>query len=287
MNQWYREFNFRSPLLSDPIQIVHRYQKPEEIELAGFISSTLAFGKIDLFRVIIQKILDMGKGNLKQFILDFNPSKDQKLFKNLYYRVWKEKDLVCLIYALQVLLIRYASLENLFLELTNPVDDHFESAMNAFSREFIRFDPSPVYGINHFPKSFKLFVPSPRNGSACKRFCLFLRWMIRKDDIDRGIWQRLSPSKLIIPLDTHIFKMACFLKLTRLNTPGWKMAREITASLKEIDPEDPLKFDFPLCHFSIQNQCPSGEDPKQCDLCSSRKKCYFEPKIRRVRKTRN
>jgi uncharacterized protein (TIGR02757 family) len=261
--------------LSDPIHIVHRYQKPEEVELAGFISSTLAFGKIELFGLVVEKILGFGKGNLKQFILDFNPAKDQKLFNKVYYRIWKEEDLVCLIVALKNLLIRFGTLENLFITLNNPNDDHYETAMIGFSREFFRFNPSPIYGINQFPKSVKIFVPSPSAGSACKRFSLFLRWMIRKDDLDLGIWNRLSPAKLIIPLDTHIHKMARFLKLTRLNTPGWKMAKEITASLREIDPEDPLKFDFPLCHFSIQKLCPSVDRSNPCALCSLRKRCYF------------
>lgn len=278
ITELYREFNFRSPLLNDPIQLINGYQTAEEIELAAFISCTLAFGRIELFKPVIRKILEMGRGNLKQFVLDFNPSKDQKLFKNIYYRIWKEKDLICLVFALQKIIIKHGSLENLFLKLTHPDEDHFETAMIGFSEEFIRFNPSSVYGINQFPKSFKVFVPSPGSGSACKRFCLFLRWMVRKDDIDRGIWRHLPPAKLIIPLDTHIYKIARFLKLSRLKTPGWKMAKEITLSLKGIDPDDPLKFDFPLCHFSIQNRCLSGERSGLCGLCSIRKRCYFSEK---------
>lgn len=276
INDLYRKFNFRSPLLNDPIQLVNAYQTAEEIELAAFICSTLAFGRIELFKPVIRKILKMGQGNLKQFILDFNPAKDQKLFKNVYYRIWKEKDLVCLIFALKQILVKYGSLENLFLEKTNPDHDHFETAMIGFSEEFIRFNPSSIYGVNQFTKSFRVFVPSPGSGSACKRFSLFLRWMVRKDDIDKGTWNRLSPAKLIIPLDTHIYRISRFLRLTRLHTAGWKMAKEITRSLMEIDPEDPLKFDFPLCHFSIHRLCLSQEGSRLCGLCSHRKKCYFQ-----------
>ena len=276
INQLYSEFNFRSPLLNDPIQLVNIFKTEEEIELAAFICSTLAFGRIELFKPVIRKILELGEGDLKQFVLDFNPAKDQKLFKNIYYRIWREKDLVCLVFAIKQILIQYGSLENLFFEKTNPDDDDFETAMIGFSEEFIRFNPSSVYGINQFPRSFKVFVPSPGNGSACKRLSLFLRWMVRKNDIDTGIWRRLSPAKLIIPLDTHIYRISRFLKLTRLKTAGWKMAKEITLLLKEIDPEDPLKFDFPLCHFSIQSRCLSREGSGLCGLCSIRKRCYFE-----------
>lgn len=273
--QLYRDFDFRSPRLNDPVQVLNQFQKPEEIEIAALISSALAFGKIELFKPVIQKILDMGKGDLKQFVIDFNLAKDRKLFKNLYYRIWTGNDLLCLILALQHILTRYGSLQNLFLKFSDPSDPDLENAMNGFSEEFTRFNPSPVYGVSQFSRSFKVFVPSPRSGSACKRLCLFLRWMVRKDDIDKGIWRSLSPASLIIPLDTHIYRLALFLKLTRLRTPGWKMAKEITQSLKQVDPGDPLKFDFPLCHFSIQNRCLSEAGRPLCSLCSIRKKCYF------------
>jgi len=276
--QLYREFNFQSSVLNDPIHCFNGLKKPEEIELAAFISSTLAFGKIELFKPVIQKILEMGKGDLKQFVIQFNPLKDRKMFENLYYRIWTESDLLCLILALQNILIKYGSLENLFLKYNHTEDKDLERAMIVFSEEFIHFNPSKAYGINQFSRSFKVFVPSPRTGSACKRLCLFLRWMIRKDDIDRGIWNQLSPANLTVPLDTHIFKMAQYLKLTRLKTPGWKMAKEITQSLKELDPDDPLKFDFPLCHFSIQRRCYYEEESRSCAFCSIRKKCYFSSK---------
>lgn len=275
LTQLYREFDFRSSLSTDPVGFLSGYRKTADIELVAFISSALAFGRIELFKPVIAKILEMGKGNFTQFILDFNPSRDKSIFKEVYYRIWTGEDLACLIMALKTILIRHGSLENLFLKYDNPAEENLEQAMTRFSDQWVKFNPENIYGINQFPRSFKAFVPSPGSGSACKRFCLFLRWMVRKGEVDSGIWST-SPSRLIIPLDTHIIRIGRFLKLTRLKTAGWKMAKEITKSLKEIDPEDPLKFDFPLCHFSIRGICQAKEPGTLCGLCRTRKNCYFK-----------
>ncbi|MBI3605670.1 MAG: TIGR02757 family protein [Nitrospirae bacterium] len=274
--QLYREFDFRSSLSTDPVGFLSGYRKVADIEGVAFISSALAFGRIELFKPVIAKILEMGKGDFSQFILDFNPSKDKSLFKDIYYRIWTGEDLACLIMALKTILIRHGSLESLFLKYDNPAEESLEQAMIHFSEEWVKFNPEKIYGINQFTRSFKAFVPSPRSGSACKRFCLFLRWMVRKGDLDSGIWNSASPSRLIIPLDTNIIRIGRFLRLTRLKTAGWKMAKEITKSLKEIDPEDPLKFDFPLCHFSIRGICLAKEPGTLCGLCQTRKNCYFK-----------
>ena len=276
IDQLYREFDFQASLSKDPIGFLDGYQKTADIELVAFISSALAFGRIELFKPVIAKILKMGKGNFTQFILDFNPSKDKQLFKDIYYRIWTGEDLACLIMALKTILIRHGSLENLFLKYDSPSEENLEQAMIHFSEEWIKFNPEKIYGVNQFTRGFKYFLPSPKNGSACKRFCLFLRWMVRKKDLDSGIWTTIEPSKLIIPVDTHIFRMARFLRLTSLKTAGWRMAKEITRHLKEIDPDDPLKFDFPLCHFSIRGVCLAEKPGEPCYLCANRKKCYFK-----------
>ena len=276
LNSLYSEFNFRSRLSEDPIEFLYQYPNPGEMEIAAFLSSTLAFGRINLFKPVIRKILDMGRGDLIQFILDFNPSKDRKLFNHVYYRIWTGADLVCLIAGLKNILFRYGSLRNLFLKNYHPDHADLEETMIRVSEEFLNFNPAEIYGVNQFTRSFKYFLPSPGSGSACKRFCLFLRWMVRKDDLDPGTWTAIEPSKLIIPVDTHIFRVARFLKLTRLKTVNWKMAKEITQNLKEIDPADPLKFDFPLCHFSIRGVCLARKPAELCPLCAGRKKCYFK-----------
>ena len=270
-----REFDIRSPGLNDPVHLIQHLRDPEEIELAAFIGSALAFGRIELFKPVIQRLLQLGGGELKTYLACFTPSRERPAFDGLYYRIWSKDDLICLFYALRQILTRYGSLKNLFIECAKREDDHFGPAISGFSDEFVRFNPAPVYGINQFTRSFKAFVPSPRNGSACKRFCLFLRWMIRKDGFDRGTWQELSPARLVVPLDVHIHRVGLFLKLTRRRTANWKTAIDITRSLREIDRDDPLKFDFPLCHFSIRGECLSRAKGKLCGLCDPFHQCYF------------
>ena len=109
------------------------------------------------------------------------------------------------------------------------------------------------------------FFPSPSKGSACKRMNLFLRWMIRKRDIDFGIWKGIPENKLIIPLDTHIAKISRCLGFTKRRSQDWKMAVEITDALKKLDPDDPLKYDFAMCHYGISGLC--GPEFNKCDKC--------------------
>src|SRR5437660_263756 len=112
------------------------------------------------------------------------------------------------------------------------------------------------------------FFPRPSAGSGCKRLNLFLRWMVRRDAVDLGAWTAVPASKLIVPLDTHVIRLGRCLRLTRYRSPGWKMAAEITASLRAIDPIDPVRFDFSLCHVGMMNACGFGrrQGDAQCPL---------------------
>ena len=93
------------------------------------------------------------------------------------------------------------------------------------------------------------FFPRPSSGSGCKRLNLFLRWMVRRDALDLGVWTRVPAAALVVPLDTHVIRVGRCLRLTRYTSPGWRMAQDITASLRRLDPVDPVKYDFALCHL--------------------------------------
>ncbi|HEX6211966.1 MAG TPA: DUF2400 family protein, partial [Methylomirabilota bacterium] len=108
----------------------------------------------------------------------------------------------------------------------------------------------------------------PSGGSACKRLNLFLRWMVRRDAVDFGLWTRVSPARLIVPLDVHVVRLGRCLRLTRLTTPGWRMAADITAALRAVDPGDPVRFDFSLCHAGMEGRCGFGrrQGDAECPL---------------------
>jgi uncharacterized protein (TIGR02757 family) len=130
-------------------------------------------------------------------------------------------------------------------------------------------DVTAVYG-RRAPKRTGVcyFFPRPSAGSGCKRLNLFLRWMVRRDQVDLGAWTQVPAGKLIVPLDTHVIRLGRCLRLTRYTSPGWRMASEITASLRAVDPVDPVRFDFSLCHVGMMNACGFGrrQGDAQCPL---------------------
>ena len=113
-------------------------------------------------------------------------------------------------------------------------------ALDSFSRRALALDLTAAYG-RRVPKRAGVcyFFPRPSAGSACKRLNLFLRWMVRRDGLDLGVWSRVSPAQLVVPLDTHVIRVGRCLRLTRYTSPGWRMAQDITASLRRLDPADP------------------------------------------------
>jgi uncharacterized protein (TIGR02757 family) len=163
---------------------------------------------------------------------------------------------------------KYGTLKDLFYSHYEPGQDDIKNALAGFVDFLSGIDTSPVYGRNIRPPGLKQLLSSPETGSACKRMTLFLRWLVRNRDIDFGVWDRIPPSKLIIPLDTHIARISRCLGLSKRKSPDWKMAKEITESLKKLDPEDPLKYDFALCHHGISGLCNGIKTRRICSDCS-------------------
>jgi uncharacterized protein (TIGR02757 family) len=178
---------------------------------------------------------------------------------------------------------RAGTLEGFFLSGYNAAADDVAAALDDFSTRAMALNLKEAYG--RVPKRAGVcyFFPRPSAGSACKRLNLFLRWMVRRDALDLGVWRRVSPAKLIVPLDTHVIRVGRCLRLTDYTSPGWRMARDITASLRELDPDDPVKYDFALCHLGMMNAC--GFNRTQADSqCPLRGVC--RPRRRSVRRTR-
>jgi uncharacterized protein (TIGR02757 family) len=161
------------------------------------------------------------------------------------------------------------SIEGFFLEGDDPAQPDISLALDSFSRRALETDLGEVYGPRPPPQlGVCYFFPRPSAGSACKRLNLFLRWMVRQDAIDLGVWTRVPPARLIVPLDTHVIRLGRCLRLTRYTSPGWKMAAEITASLRALDAADPVRYDFSLCHVGMMNACGfnRAQRDSQCPL---------------------
>ena len=173
---------------------------------------------------------------------------------------------------------RAGSVEDFFLEGHDPSADDVEGGLDSFSTRALALDLKAAYGRVPRRPGVCYFFPRPSAGSACKRLNLFLRWMVRRDALDLGVWRRVSPAMLVVPLDTHVIRVGRCLRLTAYTSPGWRMARDITASLRRLDPEDPVKYDYALCHLGMMNACGFGraQADSQCPL---RGVCRPEQKV--------
>jgi uncharacterized protein (TIGR02757 family) len=267
LDRYYKEFNFTERLKHDPVEFPRRYADPDDIEVAGFIASCFAYGKVDLFRPVIEKILLLAGSHPGEYFRTISFKEDGKYIKRISYRFNTGQDILCFLYILKQALNEWGSLKNLFYYYYKPDHEDIRSALNGFVKFFLNVDTAPVYGRNIKPRGLTQLLPVPEKGSACKRMNLFLRWMVRRKDVDMGIWKRISPSQLIIPLDIHISRISRCIGLTNRAAADWKTAGEITEALKELDPADPLKYDFALCHQGISGKCKGVASIHVCSSC--------------------
>jgi uncharacterized protein (TIGR02757 family) len=267
LEELYRTFDHETSA-SDPVHIVRRYADPADREVVGFCAAGLAFGRVASVLNSIESLLAVMGPAPAAFVRRFDPARDGASLAPLVHRWIRGRDLAALMLVLQRMLREHGSIESFFLAGDDPAAPDIGPAVNAFSTRALEVDLRPAYG--RVPKRAGVcyFFPRPSAGSACKRLNLFLRWMVRKDAIDLGVWTRVRPSRLIVPLDTHVIRLGRCLRLTRYKSPGWKMASEITSSLRALNPDDPVRYDFSLCHVGMMNACGYGRAQRdtQCPL---------------------
>jgi uncharacterized protein (TIGR02757 family) len=215
------------------------------------------------------------------FVRAFRPVRDSARIEPLVHRWIRGQDLVALLLVLQRMLGESGSVEKFFLAGDDAAAPDVGPALESFSARALSTDLRDAYG-SRMPARAGVcyFFPRPSGGSACKRLNLFLRWMVRADAVDLGVWRGVSPARLIVPLDTHVIRLGRCLRLTQYTSPGWKMASQITASLRAVDPEDPVRYDFSLCHVGMMNACGFNR-PQKDSQCPLRGLC--RPVARRAR----
>jgi uncharacterized protein (TIGR02757 family) len=254
---------------TDPVHIVRRFTDPADREVVGFCAAGLAFGRVASVLQSIEALLAVIGPHPAAFVRSFEPAQQKHRFEPLVHRWIRGRDLLALMLILRRMLREHGSIEGFFAAGDNPAAPDVRDALESFSSRALETDVRAAHG-PHRPARAGIgyFFPRPSGGSACKRLNLFLRWMVRKDVVDMGVWTRVSPARLIVPLDTHVIRLGQCLRLTRYRSPGWKMAAEITASLRAIDPVDPVRYDFSLCHVGMMNACGFNRAQKdsQCPL---------------------
>jgi uncharacterized protein (TIGR02757 family) len=273
LDELYRSFDHVTSA-SDPVHIVRRFESPADREIVGFCAAALAFGRVASVLQSIESLLAVMGPYPARFVRDFDPARERPRLAPLVHRWISGRDLTALLIVLQRMLRDAGSLEAFFRQEDDPKSPHIGPALDAFSRRAMATDLRAAYG-RRIPRQrgVSYFFPRPSAGSACKRLNLFLRWMVRRDAIDLGVWSTVSAARLIVPLDTHVIRLGRCLKLTSYTSPGWKMAVDITNSLRKFDPEDPVRFDFALCHVGMMSAC-GFQKPQGSKQCPLRGLCY-------------
>jgi uncharacterized protein (TIGR02757 family) len=242
----YKAFD-KSQISPDPLEILQVLESDLNKEAFGLISSIFAYGNIKQIIKSQERILIATGNNPYDFILNLS-HKDENKLKLITHRFYTGKDTLHLFRSLNHIYKEYGSIKNLFLHFYNGNEKNLKNTIEGFSRSLIDYFVKK----NTLTNGTRFMFPLPSAGSACKRMNLFLRWMVRKDELDFGIWNEIPPAKLVIPVDTHIARICKELKLTQLKNVNWKMAEEITDNLRKFDPHDPVKYDFAICHIGMR-----------------------------------
>ena len=235
----YAKLNRREFVHPDPLEFLYNYNDPLDREIVGFIASSLAYGRVNQILKSVSKVLEpMGKSP-RLFIEKTSTSRLAETYGNFKHRFTTGSELVELVEGMKATFAQHGSLNLLFASTfkTHGINDAILTLTTSVKCRCSLPNHS--------------MVPSPDKDSACKRLWLFLRWMVRQDEVDPGGWVDVSPSLLVVPLDTHMFQLSKKLGLTSRNQANMKTAVEITESFREINLFDPVKYDFCLTRLGI------------------------------------
>ena len=265
----------RERLEHDPLRIPRRYADPADQEIAALFAALLGYGRISAFMPVIEAIMAQAEsvGGPRAFIEGFD-AHDAEALMPIKYRWNNGIDFVLLAGGLQRLLVQYdrigTIIESSYRKSHRNVRAALSSLVETIRAAVVAAAPSLGVEITDFsalPRGTRTLLSSPDGGSACKRWNMLLRWMVRTGSPDLGIW-KLPAASLILPLDTHTHKLSWLLGLTRRSDGSWKTAEEITRNLARLDPSDPVKYDFSLAHLGISGSCRKERIPSVCDPCA-------------------
>ena len=231
-------YNTPAFILTDPVSIPHSFTKLQDIEIAGFFAATLAWGNRTTIINNCARLMRWMDDAPHQFILYHQPT-DLKPMLGFVHRTFNATDLLYFIETLQRHYQQHDSLQDAFVPEAALQDATIESALSHFHNYFFS---------DEHPDRTRKHVSTPARGSACKRLCMYLRWMVRKDDagVDFGIWNKIMPAQLVCPLDVHVARVAHRIGLTTRPAAGWRSALELTAVLRRWRPDDPTVYDYAL-----------------------------------------
>ncbi|MFH1223556.1 MAG: TIGR02757 family protein [Pseudomonadota bacterium] len=227
----------------DPLIFLYNYKNVADREIVGLIAATLAYGRVAQIIKDVEKVLSIMGKTPKNYLTNTPDNEIKESLRGFKHRFTTDEEMSALLLAIKQVIKNYGSLEALFIDKFKSSDQNILPALAHF-----------IQMLKKYAKTQKsTLLSDPQMGSACKRLNLFLRWMVRSDAVDPGGWKNIPPSKLIIPLDTHMFYFGKCYGFTKRNSADLKTAIEITNGFKELCPTDPVKYDFALTRFGIRN----------------------------------
>ncbi len=245
LERLYQAYNRRSLVRPDPLVFLYDYPKVEDREIVGLIAALLAYGRVEQILKSVGRVLTV-MGAPRQYLVNNDPASIRNDMRGFRHRFTGGEDLSLLLVGMKAAISEFGSLEACFSAGVTAGDENVMPALERFVETLSR--PAG----NTLP----FLLPLPSKGSACKRLHLFLRWMIRKDRVDPGGWRQVPPSKLMVPMDTHMHRIATSLGLTSRKSPNLKAVEEVTAAFRRMVPEDPVRYDFALTRSGIRPDCP-------------------------------
>lgn len=234
---------------NDPVCIPHLFRRRQDIEIMGFWAAVLAWGQRKTIIAKCRELIGLMDGAPYDFIMQHRPG-DLKRFLHFKHRTFNATDALYFIEFFRQHYARFHSLEEAFTgpASAEPAAEPVEEYLNNFRRRF--------FGLPEFPSRTMKHIPAPERNSACKRINMFLRWMVRQDanGVDFGIWEKIRPAQLVCPCDVHVERVARKLGLITRLQAGWATALELTRNLRELDPDDPVKYDFALFGMGVSGE---------------------------------
>jgi uncharacterized protein (TIGR02757 family) len=261
----------------DPITFPARYEAPEDREVVGWIASAFAYGRVETILWNVGRLLEtLGPhpARMLDSLEDFAAFSRDAL-GGFRHRFHGGKDAAALLFAIATTRRQAGSVRAFFEGERREEERDVAGLLARVSERLVRLDWRPALGGRRLPEDspVRFFFPSPADGSACKRWNLYLRWMVRKDALDFGLWPDIGTERLVIPTDTHIHLVSRRLGLTRRRAADWRTAREITDKLARLDPEDPVRYDYALCRIGIHGICRPLLSRSRCGECLAAGAC--------------
>jgi uncharacterized protein (TIGR02757 family) len=235
----YSAYNRRCYVHPDPLEFLYDFHDPLDVEVVGLIASSLAYGNVKQILRSVSLVLEKMGPCPSAFLLNAPLNRIAGTFSDFKHRFTTGQDIARLLCGVRRVIEKHGSLQKCFMSRLQRNDCNVIPALSAFVE-------------NIFPEGGDFLIPTPGRGSACKRLNLFLRWMVRRDEVDPGGWDGVPPSKLLVPLDTHMHRIAMKLGLTKRKQADLRTAIEITEAFRKFSPSDPVRYDFVLTRFGIR-----------------------------------